>query len=55
MYDMKWYAIAMIGMFLAMFGSLAVEEYTKAKGLAECRTAAIQKGMSAEDINKLCK
>ena len=49
--DGKWLAILAVGLAVAMFGPLAFTE--KAKG--DCRVAAIQAGMDADSIIKVCK
>jgi len=49
--EMKWAMIAISIFFGAMFVAIGVEEYQK----SQCRIAAIQAKMSADDIAKVCK
>lgn len=48
--DMKLVAIMVCVYLVGMFGALAYTEYAK----SNCKIIAIEKGMSADDINKLC-
>ena len=41
--------------FIALFGAIAVEKGVKEFQIGECRTVAIQKGVSPSDISKICK
>jgi hypothetical protein len=47
----KWIAIFMIGIVITMFSPLLISSYNA----NECKIAAINKGMSTDDILKLCK
>ena len=47
----KWVAAVIITWLVVMFGSIAMSEYNG----NQCRMAAIERNMSADDILKLCK
>lgn len=49
--EMKWAMIAISILFGSLFSAVAVEKYQ----LSQCRIAAIQEKMSADDIAKVCK
>lgn len=49
--EAKWFAIVMIVLFGGMFVGLGVDTYQR----QQCRIAAIQAGMPAEQIEKVCK
>ena len=49
--EAKWIVILAIGFTVAMFGPLTFIEKSK----ADCRVAAIQAGMDADSIIKVCK
>ena len=49
--EFKWFMIAIATLFLGMGLSEAVKEYS----LGQCRVAAINRGMTGEDIAKACK
>lgn len=47
--DGKWFAIMAVGMFLAMFGAMAIDSMAK----SDCKAKAIAAGASVEVI-ELC-
>lgn len=47
----KWLAIATAAFFVAMFGSMAYTEHTK----AECRMELAKAGRTAVDIQSICR
>lgn len=49
--EFKWLFICAVGMFGGMFAAVGVESY----GRQQCRIAAIQASMPAEQIEKVCK
>lgn len=49
--EMKWAMIGMAAVFGAMFAGIGVSEYQK----SQCRIAAIQAKMLADEIAKVCK
>ena len=49
--EFKWMAIALAVLFFGMSFGLAIEKYSQ----GQCRVASINKGMTAEDIAKVCK
>lgn len=56
--EMKWYAIMMSILFLAMFGSMSAAEYFKTQknvALLECHTAGMKSGIDAAQIKEICK
>ena len=48
--EMKWLAIMTVGIFIALFTTVAVEKYSA----NQCKIAYVNSGKSAEDILKLC-
>lgn len=46
----KWIGLIFVAMFVSLGVSEAVDRYSK----GQCRVAAIQRGMSAEDVGKAC-
>ena len=49
--EFKWFMIAVMVIVGAMGTGIVIEKYTQ----GVCRVAAINKGMSAEDIANICK
>ena len=49
--ELKWLAIMMVGIFGAMFVGLGIETYNR----QQCRIAAIEAKMPADDIAKVCR
>jgi hypothetical protein len=47
----KWIVIGVLGFVFAMYSPIIISEHSE----SECKIAAINKGLSAEDILKLCK
>lgn len=48
--DTKWFAIMVVGMFLAIFGSDAVTEYSR----SQCRIEAIKALRDTAQIKQIC-
>ena len=48
--EMKWLAIMTLGIFSALFTTVAVEKYSN----GQCKIAYAASSKSAEDIVKLC-
>lgn len=46
----KWLGIAITCMFIGLGSSIAITEWSKGK----CKMAAIEKGMPAVDITRIC-
>ena len=49
--EMKWAAVALVGIFGSMFAGLGIETYNR----QQCRIAAIEAKMPVDDIAKVCK
>ena len=49
--ETKWLCIAMCVVFGGLFLGMAIDSYND----NQCKIAAVQRGMTADDIVKLCK
>lgn len=48
--ETKWYAVMVVGIFLAIFGSDAVTEYSR----SQCRIEALKSLQDTEQIKQIC-
>lgn len=53
--EFKWFMIGGVGIFIAMFGSLAVSESAKYDKQAKCLASYAMSDRSADEINKICR
>ena len=53
--EIKWLAIGGIGIFAAMFGSLAISESAKYNKQAKCLASYAMSNRSAQEIETICK
>ena len=49
--ESKWFAIVIVVWLTVMFGGLAYSEHVN----SQCKIAAIERGIAADEIIKLCK
>lgn len=49
--EVKWFAIAVVGIFGSMFVGLGFESHYR----QQCRITAIQAGLPVDQIEKVCK
>ena len=51
----KWTAICIVGAMLAVFGAIAISESSKFGSQSKCKVAALEAGLSAEEVVEVCE